>query len=105
MSAAAQDHINLADALSSQITESLKAVERRNDDYKKKVPSSWNIIPLHTDDTRSKCSSITRSWPDAIRSMLNAPRQGLELVPYYTFNHHNTEQAKSEILRAIVHLF
>jgi hypothetical protein len=39
MSTAAQDHINLADALSSQITESLKAVERRNDDYKKKVPS------------------------------------------------------------------
>ncbi|KAG2123346.1 hypothetical protein BD769DRAFT_1471175 [Suillus cothurnatus] len=60
MSNSAQDHINLADALSSQITESLKVVERRNDDYKKKVPMSRKMIPMHTDDIFSKCSSITR---------------------------------------------
>jgi hypothetical protein len=60
MSNSAQDHFNLADALSSQITESLKVVERRNDDYKKKVPMSRKMIPMHTDDIFSKCSSITR---------------------------------------------
>lgn len=37
MSNSAQDQINLSEALSSQIAGSLKAVKRRNDDYKKKV--------------------------------------------------------------------
>lgn len=44
MSTSAQDHINLAEALSSQITESLKAVERRNDDYKKKQMQFYHTI-------------------------------------------------------------
>lgn len=44
MSTAAQDHINLAEALSSQITESLKAVERRNDGYKKKQMQFYHTI-------------------------------------------------------------
>ncbi|KAG1749300.1 hypothetical protein EDB19DRAFT_1681903 [Suillus lakei] len=44
MSTSAQDHINLAEALTSQITESLKAVERRNDDYKKKQMQFYHKI-------------------------------------------------------------
>lgn len=44
MSTSAQDHINLAEALSSQITESLKAVERRNDNYKKKQTQFYHTI-------------------------------------------------------------
>lgn len=104
MSSSAQDHINLAEAW-SQITESLKAVERRNDDYKKKVTLSCKIMPMHTDDVCSKCSSFPRFLLDAIRSMLNASRQGLALVLYCTFNHHDTEQAKSEILGTITQLF
>lgn len=43
MSSSAQDHINLAEAW-SQITESLKAVERRNDDYKKKQMQFFSTI-------------------------------------------------------------
>lgn len=59
MSAAAQDHINLADALSSQITESLKAVERRNDDYKKKQMQFYHAIlagrdKIYAERTKSK---------------------------------------------------
>lgn len=37
MSGSAQDHINLALALASQVTEPLKAIERRNGEYKRKV--------------------------------------------------------------------
>lgn len=37
MSNTAQDHINIADALTSQVVEVLRAVERKNDDTKKKV--------------------------------------------------------------------
>ncbi|KAG2343213.1 hypothetical protein BDR05DRAFT_982903 [Suillus weaverae] len=47
MSTSAQDHINLAEALSSQITESLKAVERRNDDYKKKYDADCAEAEVH----------------------------------------------------------
>lgn len=43
MSSSAQDHINLAEAW-SQMTESLKAVERRNDDYKKKQMQFFSTI-------------------------------------------------------------
>lgn len=59
MSNSAQDHINLADALSSQITESLKAVERRNDDYKKKQMQFYHTIlagrdKIYTERIKSK---------------------------------------------------
>lgn len=36
---ATQDHLNIADALSSQVVEVLRIVERRSDDAKKKVSS------------------------------------------------------------------
>ncbi|KAG2065715.1 hypothetical protein BDR04DRAFT_1108021 [Suillus decipiens] len=44
MSNSAQDHINLAEALSSQVTESLKAIERRNDDHGKKQMQFYHTI-------------------------------------------------------------
>lgn len=44
MSNSAQDHINLAEALSSQVTESLKAIERRNDDHRKKQMQFYHTI-------------------------------------------------------------
>jgi hypothetical protein len=37
---AAQDHLSIADALSSQVVEVLRAVEQRSDDAKKKVAYS-----------------------------------------------------------------
>ncbi|KAG1898149.1 uncharacterized protein F5891DRAFT_1044725 [Suillus fuscotomentosus] len=46
MSSSAQDHINLAEAW-SQMTESLKAVERRNDDYKKKYDADCAEVEIH----------------------------------------------------------
>jgi len=44
MSNSAQDHIDLAEALTTQVTEPLKAIERRNGEYKKKVPLVRKII-------------------------------------------------------------
>ncbi|KAG2359645.1 hypothetical protein BDR07DRAFT_1378531 [Suillus spraguei] len=44
MSNSAQDHINLAEALSSQVTESLKAIERRNDDHRKKYDADCTEV-------------------------------------------------------------
>jgi hypothetical protein len=44
MSNSAQDHIDLAEALTTQVTEPLKAIERRNGEYKRKVPLVRKII-------------------------------------------------------------
>lgn len=37
MSKVAQDHVQLADAITAQVTEPLKALERRNENLKRKV--------------------------------------------------------------------
>jgi hypothetical protein len=38
MVSTAQDHVNIADALTSQVVDVLKALEKKNEDAKKKVP-------------------------------------------------------------------
>ncbi|KAJ8593663.1 hypothetical protein M405DRAFT_579416 [Rhizopogon salebrosus TDB-379] len=59
MSNSAQDHINLAEALTSQVTEPLKAIERRNGDFKRKQMQFYHKIlagrdKVYTDRIKSK---------------------------------------------------
>lgn len=40
LASTAQDHVNIADSLTSQVVDVLKAVERKNEETKKKVAQS-----------------------------------------------------------------
>ncbi|KAG0700444.1 hypothetical protein DFH29DRAFT_1055069 [Suillus ampliporus] len=65
MSTSAQDHINLAEALTSQVTERLKAVERRNDDYKKKQTQFYHKIVAGRDKIYAERIKASKQKYDA----------------------------------------
>ena len=57
MSKVAQDHVQLADTITAQVTEPLKALERRNESLKRKV--------------RAVCCNLSIGWQQAHVSCSN----------------------------------
>ncbi|KAG1797773.1 uncharacterized protein HD556DRAFT_1233065, partial [Suillus plorans] len=74
MSSSAQDHINLAEAW-SQITESLKVVERRNDDYKKKQMQFFSTILAGRDKIYAERIKASKQKYDADCAEVEIHRQ------------------------------
>jgi hypothetical protein len=58
---AAQDHLNIADALNSQVVEVLRILERRSEEMKKKVCSRHDATISVSFFFDRKCNSFTNS--------------------------------------------
>lgn len=52
MSRVAQDHVRLADTIAAQVTEPLKALERRNESLKRKVRARWCMWLIESSSSR-----------------------------------------------------
>ena len=77
MSNSAQDHINLADALTSQTIEILKILEKKNDELKKKAcPRALSINLILTEYFNRRCNSFRSCSRIGTAHIQSASRSG-----------------------------
>lgn len=80
MSSAAQDHVGVADALTSQVVEVLRSVGKKSEESKKKVLNSPPVLPVDPGLGAEwhawgrNCSSFRRFWRIGIACTLNDKR-------------------------------